>query len=41
VAGDTVSEANETFYVNLSNPGNAGIADGQGVGTITNDDGVQ
>jgi glucose/arabinose dehydrogenase len=38
VTGDTVSEANETFYVNLSNAVNATIADGQGVGTITNDD---
>jgi glucose/arabinose dehydrogenase len=36
--GDTLSEANETFYVNLSNAVNATIADGQGVGTITNDD---
>jgi M6 family metalloprotease-like protein len=34
IAGDTVGEANETFYVNLSGATNAGIEDGQGVGTI-------
>ena len=33
-----LDEANETFFVNLSSPVNATIADGQGVGTITNDD---
>jgi glucose/arabinose dehydrogenase len=38
VTGDTVNEANETFTVNLSTPVNATIADGQGLGTITNDD---
>ena len=38
VKGDTVVEANETFFVNLSNPTNATIADGQGVGTILNND---
>jgi hypothetical protein len=38
VNGDTVVEATETFVVNLSNPTNATIADGQGLGTITNDD---
>ena len=38
VNGDTLDEANETFFVNLSNPSNATIADGQGVGTITDDD---
>ncbi|HEU4833526.1 MAG TPA: Calx-beta domain-containing protein [Pyrinomonadaceae bacterium] len=38
VIGDTVFEAQETFFVNLSNPVNATIADGQGVGTILNDD---
>jgi hypothetical protein len=31
-------EKNETFFVNLSGPSNATIADGQGRGTITNDD---
>ncbi len=38
VNGDTVVEPNETFSVNLSAPTNATLADGQGVGTITNDD---
>ncbi|MDP9264709.1 MAG: Ig-like domain-containing protein [Chloroflexota bacterium] len=38
VKGDTVVEPNETFFVNLSSPTNATIADGQGQGTITNDD---
>ena len=38
VNGDTNVEPNETFFVNLSSPSNATIADGQGVGTITNDD---
>jgi hypothetical protein len=39
VNGDTdASEPNETFFVNLSNPVNATISDGQGLGTIQNDD---
>ena len=38
VTGDTVSEANETFTVTLSNPGNAVLGDGVATGTITNDD---
>ena len=38
VNGDTNVEGNETFNVNLSNALNAAIADGQGVGTINNDD---
>ncbi len=38
VIGDTAVEANETFSVNLSNPSGAAITDGQGIGTITNDD---
>jgi len=38
VNGDTTVEPNETFFVNLSNAVNATIADGQGVGTILNDD---
>jgi len=38
VNGDTKFEASETFFVNLSSAVNAGIADGQGMGTITNDD---
>ena len=38
VNGDTTPESDETFAVNLSNPTNATIADGQGIGTILNDD---
>jgi hypothetical protein len=36
--GDLNPEANETFVVNLSNPVNATIVDGQGLGTLVNDD---
>src|SRR5207302_288246 len=39
VNGDTAGEPDENFYVNLSNPQHATIADGQGLGTIVNDDG--
>ena len=35
---DNVFEGNETFFVNLSAPVNAAIADGQGVGTIVDDE---
>lgn len=38
VIGETVPEANETFFVNLSGATNATISDNQGLGTITNDD---
>ncbi|MDB5337171.1 MAG: Serine protease, subtilase family, partial [Planctomycetaceae bacterium] len=38
IKGDDIAEFNESFFVNLSNPSNATIADGQGVGTILNDD---
>ena len=38
VVGDTSAEGNENFFVNLSNPSGASIADGQGVGTILDDD---
>ncbi len=39
IIGDTqVEGANEQFFVNLSNPVNATIADEQGIGIITNDD---
>ena len=38
VTGDTDIEADETFFVNLSNAINANITDAQGVGTIDNDD---
>jgi hypothetical protein len=40
VNGDATNEANETFFVNLIEPSNATVADGQGVGTINNDDGA-
>jgi len=40
VTGDTTAEITETFNVTLSNPINATIADGTGVGTITNDDAI-
>ncbi|MDA1164900.1 MAG: autotransporter-associated beta strand repeat-containing protein [Planctomycetota bacterium] len=40
VTGDSTIEANETFFVNLSNAVNASIVTSQGVGTITNDDTV-
>ena len=39
VNGDTTQEPNETFFVNLSGPAAADITDGQGIGTIINDDG--
>jgi probable HAF family extracellular repeat protein len=38
VNGDRLPEPNETFFVNLSSPTNAIIADGQGVGTILDDE---
>jgi hypothetical protein len=38
VGGDTITETDETFVVNLSNPTGATLADGQGLGTIVNDD---
>ena len=38
VLGDINIEPDETFFVNLSQPQFATIADGQAVGTITNDD---
>lgn len=38
VNGDTTVESNKTFFVNLTNPSNATIADAQGVGTIVDDD---
>jgi chitinase len=40
VKGDRTKEVDETFFVNLSGATNAQIADGQGQGTILNDDGV-
>ncbi|MGB4859684.1 MAG: IPTL-CTERM sorting domain-containing protein [Dokdonella sp.] len=38
VNGDTLNEVNETFFVNVSNVVGANIVDGQGLGTIVNDD---
>jgi hypothetical protein len=38
VIGDRLAEVNETFVVNLSGPTNATITDGQGVGTIADDE---
>ena len=39
VNGDLLDEANETFFLNLTNAVNATIADSQGLGAITDDDG--
>ncbi len=38
INGDTNVEPDETFFVNLSNASGATIVDGQGIGTIINDD---
>jgi uncharacterized repeat protein (TIGR01451 family) len=38
VSGDLVVELDETFSVDLSNPSTGAIVDGQGIGTILNDD---
>ena len=38
IIGDIIFEADETFFVNLSNATEATIADAQGQGTIANDD---
>lgn len=38
IIGDTAVEGTEEFFLNLSNPVNATIGDGQGVGTIVDDD---
>jgi hypothetical protein len=38
VIGDRLAEANEAFVVNLSSPTNAALSDGQGVGTILDDE---
>ena len=38
VNGDTSPEANETFFVNVTNITGANVNDGTGVGTIVNDD---
>jgi hypothetical protein len=38
VTGDRLAEPHETFVVNLTGPTNVTVADGQGVGTITDDE---
>ena len=38
ILGDFLQEGNETFFINLTNPLNAPILDGQGLGTIPDDD---
>ena len=38
INGDTDPESNETFFVNITNVTGANVSDGQGIGTITNDD---
>ncbi len=38
IVDDSVYEPTQTFFVNLSGPSNAAIADGQGVGTIVDND---
>jgi uncharacterized repeat protein (TIGR01451 family) len=38
VNGDTTPETNETFFVNVTNVTGATVTDGQGLGTIQNDD---
>ena len=38
VIGDTLSESNETFFVNLTRAVNANIVAAQGTGTILDDD---
>ena len=38
VNGDSNIEANETFFVNVTNVSGATVSDGQGQGTIQNDD---
>jgi hypothetical protein len=38
INGDTTVEPNETFFVNVSNVVGATVADGQAIGTISNDD---
>jgi hypothetical protein len=38
VNGDILNEGNEAFVVNLSNPSNVTVADGQGIGNILDDD---
>jgi hypothetical protein len=39
IIGDTVDEPDETYHVDLTTPSGGAIADSQGLGTITDDDG--
>ncbi|MHC0066257.1 FG-GAP-like repeat-containing protein [Nostoc sp. UIC 10890] len=38
ILDDFIAESSERFFINLTNPTNATIADNQGIGTITDDD---
>jgi len=38
ILGDTIDEIDETFKIQLANPSNAAISDGEGQGTITDND---
>ena len=38
ILGDVIDESDETFFLNLSNPTNATIADGTSIVTIMDDD---
>ena len=38
--GDTLDEPNEQFFISLSDPANASVADARGTGTIQDDDAV-
>jgi Calx-beta domain/FG-GAP-like repeat len=38
VIGDNLNEPNKNFFINLTTPVNATVADGQGAGTIVDDD---
>ena len=38
IVSDTVAESNDNFQIDLTNPTNALVDDGQGIGTIMNDD---
>jgi len=40
VLGDNMYELDEDFFINISEPGNVVVADGQGRGVINNDDSV-
>gem|GEM_PF-2147683 len=40
VNGDMKQETNETFHVNVSNVAGASVSDGQGAGTLQNDEGM-